>query len=96
MKRKMTRARLLVGGLLTMGLLISAQPDAKADCVYLKLYAKRKNSTPAWVYGQHNPCVAPTPFNWGVGHIEDNTTTVDAAPNGSPAGFYLETRVPLP
>lgn len=95
MKVRMTRARLLVGALLTVGLLAGAQPDAKAECLYLKAYVKRKNAAPIWVYGEHNPCVTATPWPY-LFEYEDNDTTTLIGPDGTYGGSYIQAKFPVP
>jgi hypothetical protein len=66
MKTRLRRARLLIAGLATMGLLGVAQPDAKADCIYARAWVRWENQDRKWIYGEDGGCILPTPFEGGV------------------------------
>lgn len=96
MRTGRTTARLLVGGLVLGGLLLGGQPDAKAECVHLELYVRRANTGPMWVHGEHDPCVVPTYWNQTVLITHGDNNTINGQPEGTPSGYHVDLRVPLP
>lgn len=86
-------ARLLVGGLVAGGLLVSqAPPSTAGDCIYVVAYITRENQDPYFVW---DDCVLPTDWNssfepW----VKDERPGI--VPTGTPNGFYVQVFIPMP
>ena len=91
------RRTIVRGGLAAMAVSlvgIGGAPPARADCVYAEFYVSREGDTPIWVIGENDPCITSTPWTWGAGGPGD--TTQSGLPQGTPNGYYLDIRIPLP
>lgn len=70
----------------------AVQAPAQADCVYVVAYVTRENATPLYA---SNGCVVNTPWKQRVTTTQ-HLTEGGYLPNGSPNGFFIDARVPLP
>lgn len=67
---------------------------AHSQCVEAVVYVTREGGSPIYVYGEHDPCVAPTP--WGHTVTYHGETTRTGLPIGVPNGYWIDLRVPAP
>lgn len=91
MRKRSWFARLLVGGLVAGGLLVSQAPPSHADCIWVQAYITRANDTPYYVW---NGCVYPTDWGWGLGPGTGNGAS--GLPSGTPNGFFVQVKIPVP
>lgn len=68
-----------------------AGTPAQADCLYLTVYVSAQNRTPTYL---HNGCVTDTPWKQRV--TTTNGYTGTGHPDGTPTGYFVDARVPLP
>ncbi len=78
---------------LAAGLGLGAAP-AGADCLYAEFYVTREGESPVHVLGENDPCVTSTYWTWFL--LVPGNATQPGLPAGSPNGYHLDVRVPLP
>jgi hypothetical protein len=71
-----------------------AVPQARSACVDAEIYVTRQGQDPVFVYGEHDPCVTPTPWNHSFTHHGELTRT--GLPDGAPNGYWVDLRIPAP
>lgn len=71
----------------------AAVGPAKADCVYLTAYVTREAASPTYV---NNGCVPHTNTPWLHDVTLSPRYTGTGHPTGTPNGFVVDLRVPLP
>lgn len=69
----------------------AAVMPAKAECLYVVAYVTWQGKPPTYA---HNGCVTGTPWRQDV--TANPWYTGTGHPNGTPNGFFVDARVPLP
>ena len=86
-----------VGVLAVLGIslwVLALSPPAEADCVYVDFHVTTENAPPIYPAGS-DPCRYPTTWPTVV-TASPHFTHTGGKPTGTPNGFNLEVRIPLP
>jgi hypothetical protein len=90
MKRVNNRFLFTAGLVVALSVAVPTTP-ADAECVYAEVYVTREQAAPVYV---NNGCVVPTPWYQEVflpGHL-----TLTNLPPGTPNGYFVDIRIPIP
>lgn len=79
-----------------VGMLLAgpAMLAARGECVDAAAYVTREGGSPTYLTGEHDRCLAPTPWNQSFTYNESFTRS--GLPAGTPNGYGVYLAVPAP
>lgn len=82
-----------VAAIVGLALAQGGQTPAAAECLYVDFYVTRQDAAPIYPIGPGG-CRAST--GWKQRVFVPGYETVTGVPSGTPNGYYLDLRVPVP